>query len=45
MTSQSQSLTHIKLQECVNQSLQNWHAFQQLLSGHGPHHAISAERI
>lgn len=36
--------THVELQESVDLSLQDRHPFQQLLSGHGPHHALSTEK-
>ena len=32
--------SHIKLQQRVDLGLEHGHAFQQLLRGHGPHHAI-----
>lgn len=37
-------LTYVKLQESVNLRLQDRHALQQLLSGHGPHHTLSTGR-
>lgn len=36
------SVTHIKIQQCVDLALQGRHSFQQLLYRHGPHHSISS---
>lgn len=33
-------VSYVELEERVDLSLQHRHAFQQLLSGHGPHHAL-----
>lgn len=38
-----EDFTHIKLQQCVDLSLQSRHGLQKLVRSHSPHHTLSSE--